>query len=279
MFYSVRELQGYKLHATDGAIGDVHEIFFDEGEWRVRYFVVDTGGLLGRRKVLISPEAVTGIDRAGRSVSVNLTQQRVKDSPDISCDTPVSRIHEAHLARHYGWSHYWSDGYPIRPGLAYPVGVAYGYPSAMAVPAEPTPTTTSGSNEVDEEVDAALDAREESTLRSSRDVTGYRINATDGDIGHLDDVIIDDANWLIRYLVVDAGRLLAEHKVLMIPEWIEGIHWEDKRVHVNLPRNEVANSPAYEPAERITRDYETSIFEHYKRAPYWEALPQEKQKS
>jgi uncharacterized protein YrrD len=272
MFHTVKELQGYKIRATDGDIGGVHEIYFDEREWRVRYFIVNTGGLLGGRQVLISPEAVTGIDRADHTVSVNLTQQRVKDSPDITTDAPISRQHEARLAEHYGWSRYWAGGYPLRPGLMYPVGTAYGYPSTMVeIPEQPR----TESNAVDREVQAEEEARKDggSTLHSSRDVTGYRVHATDGEIGHVDDFVIDDENGFIRYIVVETGRWLSGRKVLVIPEWFESIHWEERRLYANLPRAEVANSPAYDPKELITREYETRIFENYRRPAYWEIAP------
>ena len=269
MFYKVKELQGYKIRATDGDIGDLYEIYFDDYEWRVRYFVVDTGSWLPGRRVLISPASVTGIDRDDRAVMVKLTKDQVKNSPDITTDAPISRQHEAALSNYYGWPNYWAEGYPIRPGMLSPIGVPYGYVGAPMVPAVPpseSPETT-----VDREVRAVEEAHEEeSHLRSGRDVAGYHIEATDGAIGHLDDYIIDDENWFIRYIVVDTGGWLSGRKVLVIPEWIESIHWPESRVYVNLTKAEVERSPEYVPADLITREYETRLFENYNRPKYWE---------
>ena len=268
MFYKVKDLHGYRIRATDGELGHFQEVFFDDNEWRVRYFVVKTGTWLTGRDVLIAPASVTGIDQAARDIAVNLTRDKVKDSPDIRTDVPITRLHEMDLHRHYGWPQYWSSGYPIRPGMSYPFGVPYGFAGPVAAPATPEPTEPETS--VDQEVEAAEDQARESHLRSSHDTTGYRLATADGEIGRVDDFIIDDENWFVRYLVVDAGRVLSGHKVLLAPEWIESINWDDKHVYVNLPKAEIANSPVYDPSQPISRDYETRIFENYHRQGYWE---------
>jgi hypothetical protein len=153
----------------------------------------------------------------------------------------------------------------------YPIGIPFGYVGAPAVPEEPVPSNAS--NTVEREVHAMAEQSRESRLHSSRDVSGYHIAATDGDLGHVDDFVIDEENWFIRYIVVDTGGWLSGRKVLVIPEWIESIHWEERRVYVNLSRDDVEHSPAYEPEEFITREYETRIFDNYRRPAYWEDVP------
>ena len=275
MFYKVKDLEGYKIHATDGELGAVHEIYFDDHEWRIRYFVVETGPWLFGRKVLIAPESVTGVDQDGHRVVVNLTREQVKNSPDITTDAPVSRQHEASLARYYGWPEYWVPGtVPMRTGLLYPFSVPYGYVGAPAVPITPEPDDTA----VDKEIEEVKDAQRESTLRSSRAVSGYHIAATDGAIGHLDDFIIDDANWFIRYLVVDTGRWLSGRKVLLAPEWIESISWDELSVIANLTRDQIRSSPEYDPKGLPSREYEHQLFDAYHRPKYWEAKPEDAQR-
>jgi hypothetical protein len=125
---------------------------------------------------------------------------------------------------------------------------------------------------VDREIRAMEEAHLSTRLRSARDVEGHHIAASDGEIGNVEDYIIDDENWFIRYLVVDTGGWLSGRKVLLIPEWIESIHWEERRVYVNLSRAEVQSSPEYDPDATLTREYETSLFEGYKRPKYWEQI-------
>ena len=267
MFYKLKELQGYKIRASDGELGSVHEVYFDEHEWRVRYFVVDTGTLLPGRKVLIAPESVSGIDTDEQAVVVKLTREHVKNSPDINTDTPVTREHETALSKYYGWNQYWIAGYPMRPGMSATFGTPYG---VVSMPAPEGPHNTE-----EEELEAIENQDRESTLCSSRDVAGYHIAATDGEIGHVDDYIIDAANWDIRYLVVETGGWLNERKVLLAPEWIESVDWHESRVYANLTRDAISNSPKYDPDIPLTREYESQLFDSYHRPRYWEP-PQDK---
>ena len=270
MFYKLKDLQGYKIRATDGELGSVREVYFDDHEWRVRYFVVDTGTWLPGRKVLIAPESVSGIDTAEHAVAVKLSRKRVKNSPDISTDVPVTREHETALSQHYGWREYWSMDSPMRPGMIYPFGIPYGIACSPAMPETTDTPDTQAPNRanksaVDKELDAIQDQARESTLCSSHDVAGYHIAATDGEIGHLDDYIIDDTNWFVRYLIVDMGGWLKGRKVLLAPEWIESISWDESRIYAKLSRDDVSNSPVYDPDKPLTREYESQLFDSYHR--------------
>ena len=91
MLRSVQDIQGYAIRATDGVIGHVRDVYFDDHNWAVRYFVVDTGTWLASRKVLISRFAVGEPDWAARVMPVSITKEQVKGSPDIDTDKPVSR--------------------------------------------------------------------------------------------------------------------------------------------------------------------------------------------
>lgn len=265
MLYGVKQLHGYKLRETNGDIGDVREVYFDDQAWCVRYFIVETGTWLFGRKVLISPVAVTGIDSANAVISVNLTREQVKNSPDISTDAPISRLIEARLSEHYGWPGYWGANYGLSNGMSYPFGVTY-----ITRISDRAPTESKVEREVREMEDQHI---QESHLRGSHEVTGYHAVAKDGDIGHVEDFVIDDVNWSIRYLVVDAGGWLSDRKVLLATEWIESISWGDSRVYVHLQKAIIANSPPYDPSQPITREYETRLFASYQRPGYWETPP------
>ena len=71
-----------------------------------------------------------------------------------------------------------------------------------------------------EEARAEREEANDVHLRSANKVTGYRIGATDGDIGHVEDFIIDDETWEIRYMVVDTQNWWPGKKVLVAPQWI-----------------------------------------------------------
>ena len=106
-------------------------------------------------------------------------------------------------------------------------------------------------------------------MRSTHDVSGYHIHATDGEIGHVDDFMIDDETWAIRYLIVDTRNWWPGKRVLVSPQWIDRVSWSDSKVFVNLSREAIRQSPEYRMESLPTRAYETGLHLHYDRLGYW----------
>src|ERR1700690_440690 len=94
MLRSMKELEDCAIRATDGIIGSVKDVYFDDKAWVIRYLVVDTGSWLSSRKGLISPIAIGPPDWIGKVLPVSITKEQVKNSPAIDPDKPVSRQHE-----------------------------------------------------------------------------------------------------------------------------------------------------------------------------------------
>ena len=254
MLLSVEQVHGADIRATDGTIGTADDFYFDDAQWYARYVVVDTGGWLSGRKVLITPHAVGAYDAARRELPVSLTRAQVENSPDIETDKPVSRQCEARLHDYYGWAPYWATPLADGAGPVYP-----GDPVASSV--SPAAVAEARSRIEKEPGDPHL--------RSALEVVGHYIHATDDEIGHVEDFLIDDANWAIRYMVVDTRNWLPGKKVLVSPQWIESVHWFGRSVRVDLTRAQIENSPEYHPSRQIERGYEDRLFSHYGRAPYW----------
>jgi len=110
-------------------------------------------------------------------------------------------------------------------------------------------------------------------LRSTSAVSGYKMEALDGEIGHLDDFVIDDETWAIRYLVVSTRNWWPGGKVLISPQWIERVDWKEASISVNLSRDAIKRSPEYTEDALITRDYEAGLHGHYHRPGYWTGEP------
>ena len=116
-------------------------------------------------------------------------------------------------------------------------------------------------------------------LRSTHNVSGYDIQATDGEIGHVEDFVIDDETWAIRYLIIDTRNWWPGKKVLVSPQWIESVSWSQSKVVVNLSRATIKQSPEYTEKSLITRDYEDGLHRHYNRQGYWVDEPAAKEDS
>jgi hypothetical protein len=244
MLRSVKSLRGYTIAAKDDTIGKVDDLFFEETSWVTRYLVVDTGSWLTGRRVLISPVSLEQPVTKEKIIPANLTRAEVENSPDIEADKPISRQAEIELHQFYNWAPYW-------------IGIGF------------SPPVTAPTEEDKKKAVAAAKERVDSVLRSTRKVTGYRIHATDGEIGHAEDFILADQDWVLRYLVVDTKNWLPGRKVLISPNWIEKISWSDSEVYVDLLREQIESSPRFNPSTPINQEYEIRLYDYYGRPKYW----------
>ena len=242
---AISELKGYALGATDGDIGSVSDFLFDDNFWTARYVVADTSKWLPGRRVLISPIALGQIDSRNKIIPVSLTCDQVRNSPEVDSGN-FSRDDESAYFDYYGWPYYW-------------VGGAWGgaeiNPGGLAA-AQKTVT-----ERVKEEAP-------DSKLRSADGLRKHYIEANDGAIGHVEDLVLDDETWELRYLIVDTQNWLPGKKVLVSPEWIDRIDWKDSKVYLDLSRQAIQSSPHYDPST-LDRSYEERLYEHYGRPPYW----------
>jgi len=268
MLRSSKDLEGLTIRAIDGDVGHVTDLYFDDIAWAVRYLVADTGTWLSSRKVLVSPIAV---DRAGwtdNALAVAITQEQVKNSPDVDTSLPVSRQNETRFLTYYGYPNYWGGtglwGEGAMPAMLL-TGVGYGGVDAeYRLRAQASNTRAAA--------DLIPPGGDDAHLRSCREVTGYHIEASDGEIGHVDGFLVDDESFAIRYLVVNTSNWWMGHKVLMAPEWIAQVRWADEIVAVNLTRSAIKDSPPYDPSAVVDRAIEVGLYKHYGRDAYWDNI-------
>jgi hypothetical protein len=216
------------------------------------------------RKVLISPIGIGEPRWSEKILPVALTKQQVKDSPGVDTEKPVSRQYEVDYLGYYGYPSYWG-GAGYWGGGYYPSMLMPGY-VGIGSPYHRGPE----GNEVDYARAAAAEHRDDDPhLRSCKAVTGYHVLATDGEVGHVALMLIDEATWAIRYIVVDTGSWWQGHKVLIAPQWIDEVRWSDNTFTVSLTRQAVKDAPPYLSVAELDRRHETRIYEHYGHPGYW----------
>jgi hypothetical protein len=235
MLDKAKTLTGYRLKALDAEFGKVKDFYFDDHEWTIRYLVADTGEWLIARQVLISPHALSGLNRHEQYISVDLAKDQIEHSPSLNKHQPVSRQFENEYCLYFGMPMYW--GFQREIARAHRRG------------------------------------RGDLHLRSVNAVRGYEIEATHGTIGRVEDFLVDGETWAIRYLIIDTRRWLPGKRVLISPEWIERISWSERQVVVGLGREAIEGSPEYMDGSLVTRDYEAALHSHYDREAYWVDQP------
>jgi sporulation protein YlmC with PRC-barrel domain len=246
MLSKVKTLNGYSIQNTNAeTIGKVKDIYFDDRHWTVRYLVANTGKWLTGRKVLLSPYALVAVNTDHENIVADLTKKQIEDSPSLDSDKPVSQQFESDYYGYYGWPTYWYG-----PN-------SWGYYPYL---------------ERDRAKWGQFNAKEKAWdhhLRSCHEVAGYNIQAEDGEIGHVEDFIVDSETWEIRYLVVNTSNWWAGKKVLISPLWIERVSWSERKVVIDLTREAIKLSPEFTDKSLVDRDYETSLYGHYNRKGYW----------
>ncbi|MDG6221489.1 MAG: PRC-barrel domain-containing protein, partial [Candidatus Thermoplasmatota archaeon] len=221
--------------------GKVETFLFDDISWMAVYLDIDIGGWLEEKQVLISPLAIKKESWEEKAMETNLTKEIIENAPDISSHEPLSRKKEREYLNYYSWPAYWQ---PVgMPQMEYMQSMSTGLPT-------------------EEET-------ENVHLRSAKEVRGYKIHSTDKQFGHIDDLIVDDETWIIRYIVVDTRDFLPGKKVLISPNWIKKLSWDVQEIYVDLSEEAILGSPEYNPSEPVNRDCEDRLHDYYGRPKYY----------
>jgi uncharacterized protein YrrD len=250
MLHQGLAFKGFSIEATDGKIGTVSDFLFDDTTWKLRWLVVDTGNWLNDRKVLLHPSAIDKPDGPAQALLVNLTRDQVEKSPAIATDEPVSQQMEYRLYGYYGVDPLWGGAYYGGNAIAKPMA-APNFAGADLASAEAGGTLHDGHGPGDRH------------LRSLAEVTGYNIHATDGEMGHLENFLIDDQGWDIRYLVADTRNWWFGRHVLLSPAAVRSIEWDLHRVNLNLTCYKIKGSPVWDATGLLDRAYEQVLQAYY----------------
>ena len=252
MLRSANEVRGYKLQALDEDVGTCEDFLFDDRWWTIRHMLSNTGGWMIGKKVLISPMMINRPDWKTHTIFLDVSKEKIETCPSVLEDEPVSREHERKISRHYAFPYYWAG-----TGLWGPTA----YPDAT-VPVH-TDSEVEKLFELDKE---SVEDKNENHLRSLKEVTGYDIKAKDGNIGHVEDFIMDDETWALRYVIVDTRNWLPGGKKVLLPlTMAESVSWERSEFEVNLTKADIKSSPEFDPEKPINVEYEAQIYDYYGR--------------
>ncbi len=216
---------GYTIEASDGKVGIISDVLFEDQNWKLRWFVINTGSWLMGRKILIHPAALDRPDVMLRAFPVGLTMSQVEESPDLRSDQPVTRQMDRDLSAYYGYSSMLGDSYYDDPGFS-----LFG-DNASVVGPEP-PRASSGADE--------------HQLLSVAEITGFQIHALDGDIGHLDDFLVDDESWTIEFAIVATSNWGFGRHVLISPADIRETNFALRYVPVCLTRYKIKSAQSWQ---------------------------------
>jgi sporulation protein YlmC with PRC-barrel domain len=216
---SVKHLHAYTVVGRDGDLGSVEEMYFDDEKWTIRYIVADLAEASEKDRAAVSPVSVDAVDWKNRMILVDLSRVEVAGSPDLEPEQPIGRDKERQLSSYYGIPVYWNG-----------VGLwgNHVYPGLLAGESSKEEDRSDG----------------EPHVHPTRAAFGYKIEATDGEIGRVEDLVVEEKTWEIQFLVIDTAGWLPGKKVIVDTHWIEEVDWQKGTVSVSLPRNAIRSATA-----------------------------------
>lgn len=241
---SLKNIIGYNIQGTDETRGEVVDLLFDEESWIIRYMEAAFAGIDQQKRILIPHSSMKAPEWREKTFQLDLTRSEIESSPAIEEHLPVSREYEKALLKHYAVDPYWP--YTYIP------------PSSSVIPYPPRPLQVPDSEIREEDMD--------SSLRSFKEIKSYRIRGINDTMGQVEDIIVDDEDWQIIYLIIDTSRWLPWSKsVVLSIEWLESISYERKEVQVNLETSQIKKAPEFDPSHPIDMDYEKALDAYYKK--------------
>jgi sporulation protein YlmC with PRC-barrel domain len=242
MLIKTEDLKGFNTESIDDIQGEIYDFYFDDLFWNIQYLLIKTGGLLKEKSILMSHVVlgVPDIERQALSVKVSFQTNNKKEKPEEL--QTISESKEKKASEILNW--------PLS--------------RLNLVSLDEKDLKNLINNMV---TDGKQHYENENLhLRSRNEVLGYHIQAKNGEIGHVDDLIIETESWKIRYLIVDTRNWLPGGKdVLISPAWIEKIKWNKNRVYIDLKKGVIENSPPYDPEAPIDDQFELKLFKYYGR--------------
>jgi hypothetical protein len=239
---SLKNLTGYSLEGNDGTKGSVKDFLFDEDTWVIRYVDAEIAGLTERTRVLIPCFFLAKPDWQDKRIHVALNRREIQSCPDLDEKAPVSREYEKELNKHYRIEDYWPSVYAV------PAGAAGFYP--------PRPVRVPN---------RAVNEKELNTsLRSFKEIRHYVFQAKEDRFGQLEDLILDDEDWQVVYLVVDTSRWKPWSKsVVLSVSWLDTISYQNRELAIDMESDHIKDAPEFNPSHPIGMDYEQALHNHY----------------
>jgi hypothetical protein len=272
----------FVLFGSDEYIGAIRDLYFDDWQWVVRYVVVELTEPEPSPNVLISPLPFVKVDTARKEITVDLQIEKIRKSPEIDTDLPISRQYEIALRRYYEWPEYWGQNDFLDSHDVSKTGDEDTLP--MDEVGKPTPGRTDDPDEgfitdtsmefVPDEPDDEETIEEEfgrseedvtysSELRSFKEIKNYYIQTTNASHSTIEDFIVDDSDWSIKYLIINLRNSNNNEFVLITPQLLQQIDYGATKVFSSISQEQLENAPRFNPDKPISIDFEKEVYNYY----------------
>nr|WP_136251293.1 PRC-barrel domain-containing protein [Ningiella ruwaisensis] len=252
MYTTVNHLLKFSVDATDGDIGYVKDILFDDAQFTVRYLSVDTKRWMPlSKKVLITPVGIKVFDITDKVLHVAMKKDDVLNGPEIEDHLPISREFEQVFFDYFGYGYYWNG-----------MGLWGDFYDPTALNPMDTKANREKENEDMDDLEQIQDKEESGkpNLRSIDEIQHYDIVEKDGMKGHVHDFVLNTDTWKIEFLVIDTRNWLpGGRKVLLPSEFIQSFSWKDQAVFCDIEVQDIEQIPEYDESQINSKEYISQV--------------------
>jgi sporulation protein YlmC with PRC-barrel domain len=246
MKLSLKEILGYSIESSAQVTGEIRDFLFDDEYWVIRYVDADLGIDMPERRVLVPQTFFKETDWVTQNFKVTLSRAGLATCPALDKFQPISRLYEEELNKHYRLANYWARNYNSPDNKLDKM-------THFSLPEQKFNAAPKLIREHD------LDTN----LRSFKEILGYNILTSDGQLGCVDDLLIDSDDWGIISIIVDASKNNSEgKKVIVASMWIEKVSYLAREIKISLAIKEVENSPEYNPLAPVNEVIEKRYYNY-----------------
>ncbi|ASJ70798.1 PRC-barrel domain-containing protein [Granulosicoccus antarcticus] len=241
------DLRHYEVSSSTENIGRIHDVYLDDQSWKVRWFVVETGHWFSSNKVLLDPRKVLEVSPETRNITVSASKESIQNAPSAEQHPPVSDQNEQKY------------NYIV---TNHDTLLFTGYAGAMMPPTlvERAQTATSAEQELQDSVRQSSDRH----LRSASELDGYTVSAIDDTLGPLSDLVINSESWTIDLLALDTSKWLPGRTVVISPQSVDKISWDERKLMVKMDKETIEQSPELGDLKSIETSYISRLNEFYR---------------
>lgn len=221
MTRSYKDFLHWKVTTTDGHERPVADVLLDDRGWSVRYVLVETGGWLHGRQLLISSAAFGAPDSREHVLPIQATLNQMEKSPPLKSHMPVTLAHERALEEYYEW----------------PPREAEGSVLPESVTRQLTPDTQALQDRTVDRHTKPIAG--EAHLWSAGALLKMKAVTRDRQKSGLDDVLLSEDLHHVAGWIVDARPWMPGGEAMLGPSAVSGVDLNDGVVSLVLERTEI----------------------------------------
>lgn len=266
MLISLRSLTGYEVHSRDGIVGFANDFLFDQKNWSIAYIVDKSSRGIGKGKeVLLASKLIKKVDLELENIQLDVDSEQIRKSPHIKVSEVLNP--EQHLPSEV-------NTVIIRSDIINNMNIArmQDYVNKKRY----TKNATLNSEDllhVDARLKKAMLIQQESeevrSLQSAVRTLGFRISSRNGEHGYMQDLVVNDDDWSVKFLVINTKRNLSGKKILVSPESVDWVSWRKKHVSIDLEKEKLSGCPNFNMILPINNEQQPLLQNKYECSQFW----------